>query len=280
MKINGRVIASKISVELKEKTDELVKKGITPHLLIILIGSDLSSKAYIRQKIKRAEKIGIRTTFKQFPKNASEKTVVKYVEKANNDNSVHGIIIQRPLPPQFDNKKINQAVTIEKDVDSFHPHSTFDPPLALAVIVILQEIHQKESGASIRQWLLDKNIVILGRGEAGGRPVDSHFNKLGISHQIIHSKTEDAGGMLHNADIIISAVGKREVVKKDFVKKGTILIGIGLHKENNVLRGDYNEEDIKNTASFYTPTPGGVGPVNVSMLLSNLIKATQIQTNL
>ncbi len=270
MKINGRAIAKKISEELIQKTEELTKKGITPHLLIILVGNDLSSKAYIRQKIKRAEKVGIRTTLKRYPKNTSEKTLLKFVKEANTDTSVHGIIIQRPLPSQFDPLEINHAVIPEKDVDGFHPQSKFDPPLALAVIRILEEIHPKVSAAPLHQWLNEKNIVILGRGEAGGKPVITYLNKLGIPHQVIHSQTSDRNELLKTADIIISAVGKREVVKKDWLKKGVILIGIGLHKENNSLFGDYVEDDIKDIASCYTPTPGGVGPVNVIMLLKNI----------
>lgn len=273
MKINGRAIARKISDELIQKTEELAKKDITPHLLIILVGNDLSSKAYIRQKIKRAEKVGIRTTLKRYPKNTSEKTLLKFVKEANTDTSVHGIIIQRPLPSQFDPLKIKHAVIPEKDVDGFHPQSKFDPPLALAVIRILEEIHQKVSDAPLHQWLIGKNIVILGRGEAGGKPVITYLNKLGIFHKVIHSHTKNRNELLKNADIIISAVGKKEVVKKDVLKKGVILIGIGLHKENSSLFGDYVEDDIKDIASCYTPTPGGVGPVNVIMLLKNITTA-------
>lgn len=273
MKIDGRAIARRITQEIKEETEELIKKGVTPHLLIILIGNDLSSKAYIRQKIKRAEKAGIRTTLKRYPKNTSEKTLLKFVEEANTDVSIHGIIIQRPLPAHFHPQKIKEAVTPEKDVDGFHPEGKFDPPLALAVIKVLQEIHQKETNLQFDRWLIEKNIIIMGRGEAGGRPVMTYFNKLNIPHKVIHSQTENRDGLLKNADIVISAVGKRGVVKKEEVKEGAILIGIGLHKENNMLKGDYIEDEIKDITSFYTPTPGGVGPVNVIMLLKNVVTA-------
>ena len=138
MKIHGRVIAEKIYADLKNDIAALKKNGITPHILIVLVGSDSASKMYIRQKVKKAEEIGIRTSLKRFPKNVSEKTLLTFLQNANKDTAIQGIIIQRPVPPQIDADKLKTAVLPDKDVDGFHPKSSFDPPLALAVMTILQ----------------------------------------------------------------------------------------------------------------------------------------------
>jgi len=280
MKVDGRAIARKIYTGLEEEIAELHEKTITPHLVIVLVGNDPASKSYIKQKIKKAGEIGILVTFKQFPKSTSEKTLLRFIQQQNVDPSVHGIIIQRPVPLQITPDSVMTAVVPEKDVDGFRPDSRFEPPLALAVMDILDEIRRKTGEkADLREWLTGKNIVFIGRGEAGGKPVISHVEKLGIKHSIIHSKTSQPEEYLKNADIIISAVGKEEVVKPQNLKNGVVLIGIGLHKESDgKLYGDYKELEIQNIASFYTPTPGGVGPVNVAMLLANVVNSAIAQS--
>ena len=214
-------------------------------------------------------------------------------EALTTDSSVHGVIIQRPLPPHFIEDEIKTAVIPEKDVDGLHPNPTFTPPLALAVMTILQEINKKEAKPSFlsrvqflkrgktfshenfKKWLTSKNLVFIGRGEAGGKPIISHVEKIGIPHQVIHSKTQNREDILKTADVIITAVGKKDMVTPDMIKQGVILIGVGLHKEDGKLSGDYDEEKIRHIASFYTPTPGGVGPVNVAMLLKNVVQAAK-----
>lgn len=271
-KVDGRALARKIYSTEEKNIEDLKKREIVPHLLVILIGNDPGSKAYIRQKMKRGEELGVRVTLKRFPIHTSQKTVLTFIAASNKDRNIHGIIIQRPLPNQFEIDTINKAVLPEKDVDGFHPDSAYEPPLALAVMRILEEIQEKETKKSFKEWLTSQNIVFIGRGEAGGRPVISHTEKLGVKHSVIHSKTENPEEIMRNADIIISAVGKERIIQKDFLKKGVILIGIGLHKnDEGKLSGDYNQEEIKEVASYYTPTPGGVGPVNVAMLLQNLV---------
>lgn len=283
MKIDGRAMARKIYVKLKKDVEVLHAKGIQPQLVVILVGNDAGSKAYIRQKINRGTEIGVLVILKRFPRHTSEKTLLAFVEKQNADPSVHGIIIQRPLPIQISSERLKSAVVPEKDVDGFHPESTFEPPLALAIMHILQEIYTKQNGSHLdssipfKQWLSNKTIAFVGRGEAGGRPVISHVEKLGIPYSIVHSQTAHPRDILQTADIIISAVGKKAIITSTMLKKGVILIGIGLHKgEDGKLHGDYEEEEIKDIASYYTPTPGGVGPLNVAMLLSNLIQSTAI----
>lgn len=293
MKLDGRSIAKVILTEIKNDTLQLKHSGITPHLVVIFIGNDAGSKAYIKQKMKKGEEVGIKVSLKRFPTHTSTQTVISFVEKLNTDSSVHGVIIQRPLPPHFIEDEIKTAVIPEKDVDGLHPNPTFTPPLALAVMTILQEINKKEAKPSFlsrvqflkrgktfshenfKKWLTSKNLVFIGRGEAGGKPIISHVEKIGIPHQVIHSKTQNREDILKTADVIITAVGKKDMVTPDMIKQGVILIGVGLHKEDGKLSGDYDEEKIRHIASFYTPTPGGVGPVNVAMLLKNVVQAAK-----
>lgn len=258
MIINGREIAQKILSGLKNKVQKL---NVKPHLAIILVGNDPASISYIEQKDLKSEQIGAKTTVINLESKIQNSELKEVIKKLNEDNSVHGIIVQRPLPPQIDSKAISQAIDPKKDVDGFHPQSEFDPPISLAILEILKS-----------ESLKNKNTVVIGKGETGGQPVIQMLKKMGINPTAIDSKTENPEILTKNADIIISAVGKPDVIKPDMIKKGAILISIGLHKgTDGKLHGDYNEEEIKDIASFFTPTPGGVGPINVAMLLKNLI---------
>lgn len=270
MKINGKQIANTILQELKAKVKRLREKNIIPHLAIILIGNDPASKTYVKQKILTAEKIGIITSLFQYPSSISTKVLHARLNDLNHLRAVHGIIVQQPFPSSIDQEKIVNAITLQKDVDGFHPQSKFEMPIALAVLKILKEVQGSTPGVDAQK------IVIIGKGETGGKPIINSFKKMRINPIVIDSKTENPENLTKNADIIISAVGKSNIVKPNMIKKDVVLISIGLHKgPDGKLHGDYEEEQIKNIASFYTPTPGGVGPVNVAMLLKNLIKSSE-----
>lgn len=286
MKVDGKQIASKVLEDLKTRVKILREKKVVPHLAIILIGDDTASKIYIKQKIITAEKIGIKTSLFQYTNSISAKELLERLNDLNHLSSVHGIIIQRPIPTVINAEKLNKAINPEKDVDGFHPKSKFQPPIALAVIKILEELfvaprmvarqRPRLLRGEFQNWLKSKKIVVVGKGETGGKPVTEMFKKMHIQPEIIDTKILNVENITKKADIIISAVGKPNIVKPDMIKKGVILISIGLHKgTDGRLHGDYDEERIKHKASFYTPTPGGVGPVNVAMLLQNLIIATE-----
>jgi methylenetetrahydrofolate dehydrogenase (NADP+)/methenyltetrahydrofolate cyclohydrolase len=184
----------------------------------------------------------------------------------NKDPSVHGLIVQRPLPPHID-ISINQSVYPKKDVDGFVENSPFEVPIAMAIFTILKHIN-----ISIK----NKNIVIVGRGETAGKPIAAAFAKKQCATSIISSKTLNPVEIMKTADIIISCVGKRGIVAAHAVKPGVVLISVGITRAGDgKLHGDYEEEDIKNIASFYTPTPGGVGPLNIASLMQNLVLAAQ-----
>ena len=267
MKINGKQIAEKIFEELKTKVKRLREKNIIPNLAIILIGNDPASKTYVKQKILTAEKIGIKTSLFQYPNLTSTKALLERLNDLNHLSNVHGIIVQQPFSSNIDQEKIVNAITPQKDVDGFHPESKFEPPIFMAVLTLLNQININPQG---------KNIAILGKGETGGKPIIKGFEKMGIKSLVIDSKTPNPSYITKNADIIISALGKPNILKPEMLKKGVVLVSVGLHKgTDNKLHGDYEEEEIKDTASFYTPTPGGVGPVNVAMLLENLVIACE-----
>ena len=260
MKIDGRRIANTILNDLETKVKKL---NVIPHLAIILVGNDPASKAYVRQKILTAEKIGIKTSLFQYPNSIPTKDLLKHLNDLNYLSDIHGIIVQQPFSSHIDQKKIVNTIDPQKDVDGFHPQSKFESPIAAAVLEILKFVPLK-----------NKKVVVIGKGETGGKPIIQILKKKGIIPIVIDSKTENKETLTKDADIIISAVGKSDIIKSNMIKKGVILISIGLHKgSDGKLHGDYDEEKIKTIASFYTPTPGGVGPVNVAMLLKNLVYA-------
>ncbi|OGH18643.1 MAG: hypothetical protein A3F31_01550 [Candidatus Levybacteria bacterium RIFCSPHIGHO2_12_FULL_38_12] len=285
MKIDGKAIAREIFEELKIRVQNLKEQNIVPHLAIILVGDDPASVSYVNRKKKKGEEIGAAATMYNFPSNISTDTLLKLLKKLNEEPKIHGIIVQRPLPNHVDSELINQAVKPKKDIDAFRKDSPYLMPLASAVLKILEHIYSVISSASERSlasfemtkgWLKSQSIVVIGKGETGGGPVIAMLKKMGIQPCVIDSKTKNQELLTQNADIIISTVGKLNIIKSTELKKGVILIGVGMYKGiDDKLHGDYEEEDIKNIASFYTPVPGGVGPINVAMLLENLLQATK-----
>jgi len=279
MKLDGREIAEQIFKDLETKVEQLRERNIIPNLAIILVGNDPASQAYVNQKKIKAELIKAKTIIKHLPSDTSQLELLKTIQQFNNSNNIHGIIVQQPLPPHINIEKITQAIDPKKDVDGFHVNSKFETPIALAVFKILEEIFARcnlNQGATLIKWLRIKQIAIAGKGKTGGKSIIEMLEKVKIKPSIIDSKTNNPKDITKKADIIISAVGKSNIVKPNMVKKGAVLISIGLHKGlGGKLKGDYNEEKIKDIVSFYTPTPGGVGPVNVAMLLKNLIESAQ-----
>ncbi len=285
MKIDGKTIADKIYEQLKTRTQELKNEGINPHIVVILIGEDPGSVSYVQQKKKWSEFIGIRFSLIHYQQNVSQEEVEKAVDHLNNDRQVHGIIIQRPVPKHFNQGKLLKIISSKKDIDGFHPDSPFEVPVAQAVWRLLEEVYTRSNlygGSTIAQgltftsWLMPKNIVVIGRGETAGGPIISLLQKKNLNPTVIDSKTPDPQKKIQKGDIVISAVGKPGVLDKNSIKQGAILIGVGLRKDDfDSLKGDYYEQDIVSTASFYTPTPGGVGPVNVAYLLTNVIEAAE-----
>jgi len=257
MRIDGKAIADGILAEL---ANDVKKRHITPTLAVILVGDNPESLAYIRQKQKATEKIGGRFIFEKLPKTTLPKELAARVAMYNRDPSVHGLIVQRPLPDG-----LSAAVRPIKDIDGFMPDSPYEVPIARAIFTLLKNIDVKH-----------KNIVIVGKGETAGKPIAEAFAKKQCATSVITSKTPNHKEIMQSADIIISCVGKERIVTPDAVKPGAILISVGLWRSGDgTLHGDYEENEIKDIASFYTPTPGGIGPLNIASLMQNLVLAAQ-----
>lgn len=277
MRIDGKRIADELFTDLKKRVLVLKKKNVTPHLVIVLVGTDPASVAYVNRKELKAEEIGAKTTIINLDEKISHQDLLSLTQRLSKDPLVHGLIVQRPLPKQIKIKEINEAVDPKKDVDAFHPNTKFQMPLARAVIRMIEEVYTEQKVKDeFWKWLKTKSIVVIGKGETAGEPTIELLKKMGIEPRVIDSKTHNASSITKNADIIISAVGKQQVIKANMIKKEVILISVGMHKgADGKLHGDYEESYIKSLALFYTPTPGGVGPVNVAMLLENVVSAAE-----
>lgn len=286
MKIEGREVAADILKELVPIIKNLSSRGLTPHLAIILVGSnDDASLSYVRQKEKGGKVIGVNVTIIKKKKIENKKQLFELIDRLNNDHSIHGIIVQRPLSIKINNNELNRSVIPEKDVDGFHPQSPFTPPIASAILRILEHQYavikrfafNNIDRKGFLKWLKKRKILIIGRGVTGGRPIADIFKKKGIKPKIAHSKTKNLKDICLSSDIIISCVGKGNIVRHNLLARDTILIGVGLHKQNGKIKADYDVSKIKDKVSAYTPMPGGVGPVNVACLFENLVKAVTIQ---
>ncbi len=259
MKIDGKAIADEMFGTLTEEVLRLKTQGVTPALAVILVGDNPESLAYIRQKQKATERVGGRFIFEQLPKTATQKELDARVDMYNHDPAVHGLIVQRPIP------RLTTQVNAAKDIDGFEKDSPYEVPIAMAIFTFLKDVDYR-----------DKKIVIVGRGETAGKPIAEAFAKRQCATFIIHSQTPNPEEIMKTADILISCVGKERVVTADAVKPGAILISVGLWRgEDNKLHGDYEENEIADVAGSYTPTPGGVGPVNIACLMQNLVRAAQ-----
>lgn len=292
MKIDGKAIADGVLTKLSVQVAAFKDKGIIPTLTVILVGDDPGSLSYIKQKQKAIDVIGAKCIFEHLPVTTLRSKLAEIINRFNNDPAVHGVIIQRPLPSSISSiGDILNSVVPAKDIDGFLPHSPFVSPVAMAVGEILQNIqhhisHIKYQDQNIEtdnnfwSWLRTKKIVILGRGETAGKPVAAYLALQQCATSIIHSQTPDPQELIRGADIIISCVGKQGVITKNIISTGVILISVGIWRDADAkLHGDYKEDEICEVASFYTPTPGGVGPVNVASLMKNLILAYSLQSS-
>ena len=279
MIIDGKSIASIILESLKAEVEELKEKGIVPTLAVILIGDEKSSLAYIKQKELKAKEIGAQIEIFRFDESVTNTEIETLIKKLDSDIKIHGIILQRPVPKHIEIDRLENFISSEKEVDGFGNHPIFPVPVAEAVLLMLENVYTKQKAKNLfSDWLKAKKMAVLGTGETAGRPIINYFREYGITPTVIDSKTQNKDSLMKDADIIISAVGKT-VVKPANIKKGVILIGVGMHTQDGKLHGDYNEEEIKNIASFYSPSPGGVGPVNVAMLLKNLVESAEPLTS-
>lgn len=285
MRIDGKQIAQEILERLRSEVAALSTKGILPKLAVILVGDNPASRSYIRQKIKTAHAINASVDLIEFPETVASHVLATKLSALNANGAIHGIIIQRPLPRSARVEPDTLlSVSKRKDVDGYIAGSPYMVPTAKAVLTILTYAHATISnphnvGENFLPWLRHKRVVVVGRGQTAGKPVALMLAKYKCATSIVHSQSVDPELLLKKADIIISCVGKERVITRDTIQKGVILISVGLWRDSEgKLRGDYDDEEIHNIASHYTPTPGGVGPLNVASLMENLVEAAKRQT--
>lgn len=274
--IDGKSVSKKILEQIKDEVKCLEKK---PCLAVVIVGSDPASKIYVNNKRKTAISIGFESVIVEFPDDIDENVLLDEIKRLNNDTKINAILVQLPLPSQINSKKVIEAIDPKKDVDCFHPSNigkiavdseTFVLPCTPKGIMTLL----KEYDISVRE----KNVVVLGRSNIVGRPLSIMLLNEDATVTICHSKTRGIEDYTKNADILISAVGKPKLIKKDMVKAGAVVIDVGITRgEDGTLSGDVDFENVKEIASFITPVPGGVGPMTICSLMKNTLDLYYVQ---
>ena len=278
--LNGKELALKLNLELKNKISSFIKtSGITPKLAAVLVGDDPASKLYINIKRKTCSEIGIGSILVELDKNITKSKLLDEIEKLNKDKSVHGILLQLPLPKvlrPYTSEFIEQIDPV-KDVDGLHPinrgklfdyNEDFVPCTPKGIVTLLEHYNVEIQG---------KNVVIINRSNLVGKPLIFMLLKRNATVTVCHSYTKNLDGYTKKADILIVAIGKSKFITKEKVKEGVVIIDVGISRENGKLSGDVDFEGVLDKCSWITPNPGGVGPMTVSFLLQNTFNAYKKQ---
>jgi len=282
VRIDGKALADEI-VE-KVALDVVAFKRdhkVTPGLAVVLVGEDPASAVYVRNKVKRANQAGLNSTEHYLAKDTSQEELDNLISQLNNDESVHGILVQLPLPKHLDESHVIEAISPAKDVDGFHPQNVGNlvtgqkslvPCTPLGCMIMLNREIDDLSG---------KNAVVIGRSNIVGKPMASLLLQANCTVTTVHSKTQDIESVCRNADILVAAVGQALLVKKEWVKPGAVIIDVGINsvevEGKRRLLGDVDYDQVSNIAGAITPVPGGVGPMTIACLMQNTLTAAQHQ---
>ncbi|GGI30415.1 bifunctional methylenetetrahydrofolate dehydrogenase/methenyltetrahydrofolate cyclohydrolase FolD [Staphylococcus chromogenes] len=279
--LDGKQIAKDYRQGLQDEVEVLKQKGYTPKLSVILVGNDGASQSYVRSKKKAAEKIGMISEVIHLEEDTSEEDVLKELERLNNDESVSGILVQVPLPKQVDEQKVLDAIDPDKDVDGFHPINIGRLYLDQAKLIPCTPLGVMELLKHADIDLEGKNAVVIGRSHIVGQPVSKLLIQQNATVTVLHSRSQNVHEHLKNADIIVSAVGRPGMVKKEDVKEGAVVIDVGnTPDENGKLKGDVEYDEVSEVAGAITPVPGGVGPMTITMVLNNTLIAEKMRRGL
>ena len=273
MIIDGKKTAAELREELKKKVVELKSvHNAVPGLTVILVGEDPASKIYVKNKEKFAKEVGMNSEVIRYPADISEDKLLNKIKELNKNDKVSGILVQLPLPKHIDKRKVIETIDFGKDVDGFHPmnvgnlSSGYDssiPCTPLGCSLLLKKAEKNLSG---------KHAVVIGRSNLNGKPMTQLLLKENCTVTITHSKTKDLKAECLKADIIIAAVGIPKLVKGDWVKKGAIVIDVGINKTDSGIVGDVDFDEVSKVAKAITPVPGGVGPMTIACLLNNTVE--------
>lgn len=288
--IDGKRIAGEIRKEVKEKVEEFKKGGVTPGLAVVLVGDNPASAVYVRMKAKACEEAGIHSRVVRLSSETQQDELESVVDELNNDDAIHGFLVQLPLPEQIDEKSITWRIKPEKDVDGFHPMNVgrmligdptaFRPATPAGVVELLMRAGHDPAG---------KRVTIVGRSNIVGKPLAVMLGQKQVGGNatvtLAHSRTPNLPDVLREGDILVAAIGVPEFVKAEAVKRGAVVIDVGVNRVDDPsaekgyrLVGDVAYEEVSKVASAITPVPGGVGPMTIAMLLSNCMEATHRNT--
>ena len=283
--IDGKAFAAKIRAEVKEDSDKLIsQKQVDPCLAVVLVGENPASKVYVGQKTKMAAECNIKTKDYKLDTNTDQETLLKLINDLNNDGSVHGILVQLPLPKQIDERKVIDAIVVEKDVDGFHAinagrlsiggdmlKKAFIPCTPLGSLLLLKDQIEDLKG---------KSVVVIGRSNIVGKPMSQLLIEESCTVTVVHSKTKEIEKVCSQADIIVAAIGRAEMIDSKWLKDGAVVIDVGINRiaitkedgsEGSKIVGDVNFESATTKASKITPVPGGGGPMTIACLLRNTV---------
>lgn len=275
--LDGKAISAKFRQNIKEETAALKEKtGKAPGIAVILAGDDAASSVYVNSKEKAAIECGFYSVVERISADVTTSDVLKLVEKYNNDEKIHGILVQLPLPSACDEKTILRAIRAEKDVDGFHPYNVGLLNIGEDCLMPCTPFGVMNMMADYGIEIAGKNAVVVGRSNIVGKPIAAMLLKANATVTVCHSKTKDLSGVCANADILVAAIGKAKFIKKEFVKDGAVVIDVGINRVDGKLCGDVDFEDVKDKCSYITPVPGGVGPMTITTLMQNTLKAFKV----
>jgi len=274
--IDGNALSQQMRADFAARTQSLIAQGVRPGLAVILVGENPASQVYVRNKVKACEQVGIHSLLEKYPQALSQADLLARVDALNNDPSIHGILVQLPLPAHIDAQKIIEAIAPSKDVDGFHVASAgalmtglpaYWPCTPHGCMKMLESIGYKLKG---------KHAVVIGRSNIVGKPMALMLLQENATVTVCHSATVDLKHHCLQADVIVAAVGKRNVLTADMVKPGAVVLDVGMNRDDaGKLCGDVDFEAVRHVAGYITPVPGGVGPMTITMLLANTLDSAQ-----
>ncbi|MBO5433582.1 MAG: bifunctional methylenetetrahydrofolate dehydrogenase/methenyltetrahydrofolate cyclohydrolase FolD [Clostridia bacterium] len=272
--ICGKTVSAAKRLDIKNRVEELKNKGVTTGLAVIIVGNNSASRVYVNNKKKACEEVGIESFEFALPEETTQEELLNLIDKLNNDSKVDGILCQLPLPSHIDEQAVINSIDPKKDVDAFHPENvghimigdyTFLPCTPAGIMEMLKFYNIDVKG---------KKCVVIGRSNIVGKPMAMLLLKENGTVEICHSRTENLKEETLTADILVAAVGKAYFVTEDMVKEGAVVIDVGMNRnDEGKLCGDVDFDNVKEKASFITPVPGGVGPMTITMLLENTVRA-------
>jgi methylenetetrahydrofolate dehydrogenase (NADP+)/methenyltetrahydrofolate cyclohydrolase len=275
-RIDGIELSKKLRANVTQRTLGLKAKGITPGLAVVLVGENPASQVYVRNKVKACQDSGLYSVLEQYPVSLTEIALLSRIEELNQDASIHGILVQLPLPAHINSQKVIEAISPAKDVDGFHIASAgalmtgmpgFWPCTPYGCMKMLESIDFDLKG---------KHAVVIGRSNIVGKPMALMLLQQNATVTICHSHTQNLKALTLQADLIVAAVGVRNILTADMVKSGAVVLDVGMNRnEQGKLCGDVDFEGVEKVASFITPVPGGVGPMTITMLLVNTLEAAE-----